>query len=85
MAIVGWVLIVIGVLFELLALAGAAKKIADDPSITVAADAGPFDWLIKLVQALAAAPVWLACFAVGLVLIYIGATMTGNPLGLPTT
>lgn len=85
MALVGWILILIGIAFELLALAGAAQKIAADPAIAVAADDGPFSWLISLIEALAKAPVWLASFAVGLILIYLGASMTGNPLSLPTS
>ena len=81
MAIVGWVLIVIGIFFELLAAAGAARKIARE--FTTSADAGPFDWLVKLIEAMAKAPVWIACFAAGLVLIYVGAFMTGNPINIP--
>jgi len=79
MMILGWSLIVVGFLFLLVAVAGAARKV-----FMGAATLGPSALSVKdvtaLIEAILKAPQWLLTAAVGALLIYAGQRIVN---GLP--
>ena len=78
--VVGWILIVLGILFV---LGGLASAIAQElrraaPGRLSGLEAGPADFLAALsalIEALGRAPLWLALTTVGFLLIVFGATL----------
>jgi hypothetical protein len=90
LSILGWVLIVLGVVFIIFALLDLLKKLpADKPTQggTVVAEGGFVSTIVDLVKAigtfleqLTKAPRWLTLFALGVILIGLGIWLV---LGLP--
>lgn len=79
MVILGWLLIVVGFLFLLLAFAGAAAELVRtyltaprERGITVGAAIKLIKAITDLLKTLFSGPRWFLAFVVGLVLIYLG-------------
>jgi len=78
MPILGWTLMILGVLFVFLGFAGALREIIRGtigPAATRGAEqyARLLEAVADLVRALTAAPQWLALVTVGVILIVLGA------------
>ncbi|MGB8951298.1 MAG: hypothetical protein WCC06_01340 [Candidatus Aminicenantales bacterium] len=86
MAILGWVLIILGVLFIVVALAGAFTEIVKKTVRNAAAGKGLTSTVVETYTKLLSAikellaeilkgPKWFLAFLIGLALIYIGARL----------
>ena len=79
MAIVGVVLIVLGIAFLFLGFAGAVREMFKK-AVTrggLAEFTKLIDAVTALIKALTAAPLWLACVAIGVILVGAGAYLLG--------
>ena len=78
--ILGWVLIVLGLVFVLLGFAGAVQnmflsKASGTRALTAEAVTAFTKALTELIKALSTAPLWLACVVVGFALIAYGSRL----------
>ena len=81
--VLGWILIIVGLIILLFGVAGGILKMfAEIKKQGQGAVSGLLqlpdqiiDTLIKFIEALAKAPLWLALIAIGLFLVIFGATM----------
>jgi sulfite exporter TauE/SafE len=82
MNILGWVLIVMGILFVLLGLANAGKTtFSNIKGIEPQSATGVINAVTELIKTISAAPIWLGTTAVGFALIYFGTRLaSGLPL-----
>ena len=93
MVIIGWLLIIVGVLFIVLSFIGALRKILKKEILRVEKQKGLpnievikvftnlISALTKLIKTILTAPEWLLLFAVGALLIYFGTRLqAGLPL-----
>lgn len=89
MPIIGWILIILGILFIVLSLAAAARELLSAPQARglTNLNAQGFTGLIKVITALLGqlfeGPKWFLTFAIGVVLIYLGARLQANQPLLP--
>ena len=74
MQALGWVLIVIGVAFILVGFTGAVRNMfrREQTRSVLGLDVGFLKAMTELVKALSAAPLWIACTIVGLILVVLG-------------
>ncbi len=75
-AVLGWILVVVGVLFILLGLAAAAKDVLKkEAQVEQKGDKSIWEILTELVKALTAAPQWLALTIIGIGLVVYGSSL----------
>lgn len=81
MTVVGWLLIVVGVLFLLLAFAAAARKWAETGSLESAGEGGgggAIEALTALLAELGKLPKWMLAALLGVLLIITGTLMVSG-------
>lgn len=80
MIILGWIMIVIGILFVLVGFGNAVKTVFP-PTMGLEGEGGGVDIIkaiTELIKALTAAPMWLGSTAVGCILIYFGTRLASG-------
>lgn len=83
-AVVGWVLIILGFLFLVLGLVGAARKVLVNVAGGATTMSAGFPW-IEVIKALLKEGTWGVCAALGVGLLVLGLFLTGSKLpGLTT-
>lgn len=79
--ILGWVLVIAGILFVLAGVVGAARAVFSGKAVAGPGVKGLIGDITKLIDAILRAPTWLIMTAVGIALIWMGQrALSGLPI-----